>query len=219
MLIEPALKLAKSLALKKATRYADENMSHGSTALKHIEADMYTLAAEIYEYQSKFEAAKSVMNRQRVENVDFIRQCNKTFPLQEVDGILRLRDELRKIGSVAADIEAGAIARAQGHALAAEKEMKRWEASLRRTEKYNGDANMQRRIAQKMRTASNDLVRFEKDMRSTDLRGDALQQLCADLIATVMEIRRQLLQYKNTFAYFAKDCNTWRAQRIEQGVY
>jgi hypothetical protein len=222
MIISSALKLAESAAKNavkdSAIRFADENMSHGQAALEHVETEVRKLANEIYRYKTRFETVKFATQIQRGSSADYIQHCVKSFPMSEADGILQLREKLRKIGSVAENIEVRAIGRARSQAMAAEKMIKRWRANLSQAEKNGLAPRFQLIMVQQLRGASRDLERYMTNIGAIDLKGDALQVLCADLIGTIMEIRRQLIEESESFIYFAKDCKDWRDARLEHGI-
>ncbi|WP_404362309.1 hypothetical protein [Marinobacter sp.] len=219
MLIDHILSHARKLATAKAKKYLDEHASHGTDALQHIDASVNGLAVEIYSYQARFEAAKAVRSHPRIKNTDFIMHCDKTFPLREAEGIIKTCDQLREIGSVAADLENAAIARARAQASRAEASMKKWVERLDQADSFNASSRVQRGIAKQLRTDNLQLARYKNNMREIDLRGNAIQELCANLIARLMEIRRQLLQHRSSFVLFYEECSAWKAKRIAQGVY
>lgn len=219
MLIKPILDTAKRVALQKLTDYATENMSHGPAALSVIEPEISQLAVSVFEYQARFEEAQKVLQEDLITSADFTRYCIRAIPLSEVEGIDELLSVLKEIRAVSADIEARAIARARSQFEINRRKADEWRVSLERAERNNDYDRMIRNITSRLRGFEREMLRYETNMRAIDLRGDRIEMLLADIIGRLVEMKRQLLQRRGEFVAFARECEAWKMNRIEEGIY
>lgn len=219
MIVKPILDSAKRIALQKAKNYAVENMSHGPDALSVIEPEINQLAVAVYEYQARFEEAQKVIHKDLVTSADFTYYCIRAIPLSEIAGIDSLIDTLRDIGEVSAEIEAGAIGRARSQAEINRREADKWRASLDRAERNNDYKRMVQRITSMLRGYERKVYRYESNIQTIGLRGSRIENRLAEIIGRLTEIKRQLVERRGEFVAFARVCEAWKTNRIEEGIY
>lgn len=210
MIADVLLKKARDIAISRSIRFADENMSHGPSALKHIDRDIRNLALDIYEYQSSFEQARIAMAARRITEADYIITCDKVLPASEISGLNKLIDEVRKLADVSADLERRARARVHSQIRTAERLLMEKQKTLARMEKFNATRRDRIVVADTMRSLSRNLAHFTNSDRVLNRYGDDLDQLCAELVGILADIRDKLMRHSAGFAYFAKECFVWK---------
>lgn len=208
--------LAKDFVLKKAKRHFTENMTEGTATLEPIETDIRKIAQSVYAYQAQYELAKSSANAPRRSTSEYLVNCLRVGTLQQSREIKALIEDLRTIGSQAGEIEERAINRARAEAEGYRKKIQDYSQTLNRYERYGPDPRMEANAAGHLRENARKLNHFENKATSTDLMGNAIQDLIADLIGVLKAIRNDLIKNGELFTYFAKDCQSWHAKWARQ---
>ncbi|MFE8072280.1 hypothetical protein QQM79_14585 [Marinobacteraceae bacterium S3BR75-40.1] len=219
MIVEKLIEKAKDIAIKMARRWADENLSYSTKALEHVDQDIRKLAADIYEYQAKFESARIAMMVERGSDYAYLTTCTKVFAVSEIKGIDELIDEVRKIGDVSADIEKRAIARNRDQIALIEKKLVDRRRTYERYNRYGNDPQMQSVVAMEIRTLSRDVAKYMKYERALDRLGDDLEEACAELIGVLKDIRNKLRKQQQGFVFFARECAEWQHMKQAKGIH
>ncbi|KAB7623223.1 hypothetical protein [Alkalilimnicola sp. S0819] len=219
MLLDVLISTARSCLLGRAQRFTDENTAHSADAPRHIDRDIRTLAIGVYQYQERFEQARLTAFQVKTSSFDQLLGCDTVITLGEIAGITTLIQSIKNLGELSTSLEDRAIARVRSQMTAIEEDFKRQGLLLQRMMEHGGGTRMKSNFHYRIRALARELSRRMQDSRSIDLYGNDLEALCAELVGILSDVRRKLLENREQFTFFAKDCQMWKREQRAQGVY
>lgn len=202
----------KDRVTAKIRRALDENLSFGHEALSHIETDVKVISDRVYDYYVSFTLAKLAMGAPRVSQADYMQLCQRTLRMDELSSVQSLRSDLEELGQLSKDLKRQVSLRIKGQLELADQRLQRY-SRMMDVKEASGERNSQvERLAGLIRGAGNDLHRYRANLMRVNRVGGSIQEQLAEIVAVLSEIERELTEHRDGFAYFTKDCLSWRRE-------
>ena len=208
---------AREYAQQRLLQAVQENMAHGPSALDTVDKNIRDLQLDVHKYHASIVAATEAMPRVRVTNFDYLTTCHKVIARSEIGTVQQIIEQVRRLSDVSAELEARAIQRNRNIQQQLRQALDEESRILAQSEQANHSVDRQETLASIIRRYIRQLDMYRDIEFKIDARGDTLQQICADMIARLTNIKDTLRENQSDYAYFLNDCMQWQLSRTSEG--